>query len=149
MKKRFQNQKFVTVFSFIALAVALVNILFFIKDSLFYDMKVLPDGKLLNTVVSPNLKYSVKIYAIPESGTLDSAIKAEIKETATGKTRNIYWETGIDSATVSWGAKDTVIINNHPINVIDGEYDWRDDISSRKIADRFQPKTPSGRDNIS
>ncbi len=142
MKKRFHNQKFGTIFSFVALAVTLVNILFFVKDSLFYDMEVLPNGNLLNTTVSPNRKYSVKVFEIPESGALDRAVRAEVKETATGKTRNIYWETGVNGATVSWGGRDTVIINNHPINVIDGDYDWRDDISSRKIADRFQPKTP-------
>ncbi len=137
MRKHFHNRRFATVLSALVLCVTLVNIILFMVDAFYYKTMALPEGKVISTSVSPNHKYEVSIYEIEGGGNLGSAVRAEVREIQTNETRNIYWEAGITKATVSWGSKNTVIINNHPINVINGSYDWRDDITSRIIVDNM------------
>lgn len=115
--------------------IVLFNIAFFFTDAFFYNLKHLPTGELLSSSVSPNHKYKVEMYVIDAGGNLGEAVRGQVTELETGETRNLYWEAGINSATVSWGSKNSVIINNRPINVQTEHFDWRDEISSRKIID--------------
>ena len=117
------------------MVVILFNIAFFFVDAFFYNINSVPKGEFLSSSVSPNHKYKVEIYVIDAGGNLGKAVRGQVQNLSTGSTRNLYWEAGVDTATVSWGSKNSVIINNRPINVENGHFDWRDEISARKIID--------------
>ena len=85
----------------------------------------LPEGELQNVYTSADNKYEISIYLVNGGATVDYAIRGELKDLDTGKTKNIYWNYHEDKADVVWIDKNTVSINNHILCLPDDTYDFR------------------------
>lgn len=77
---------------------------------------------------SPEKGYEIQVY-LSEKSLSDDAIRCEVKNRATGKTRNIYWEYRNSDAEVEWIDETTAIINGRTLNILTDSYDWRKDDS--------------------
>ncbi len=126
-----KNKKAFFIISFIAIIISLVNILFFMKDMFFYNtagsesMKNLPSGKFMYSSISNyNENQVVKTYVVNEKG-VGKAVRAEIMNAENKMSRTLYWQSGTTNIKVSWDSENTVVINGHKINVVDGYYDSR------------------------
>lgn len=121
------------------LILALLLILFIFINKIFFDnvnlfpnflskneMKI-PEGELLTESTSEDGKYTIKAYLCNGGVTVDWAVRGELIENNTSKKpHNIYWDYHINKADITWEDNDTVIINNHKIDLPNGTYDWRD-----------------------
>lgn len=115
-----KNKAIISVY-ILALAVALINSVFTVRDSVHFSMSLLPEGTEIYCSSSPNGSKMLKLYKINNS--LGKAIRGEI--VTKDSSRCIYWQTGIDDAEYSWRDEHTVIINGVPINAHKGAYDCR------------------------
>lgn len=108
----------------VCLAVTLVNLVFCVCNSLFYDLNDLPVGEFSFSSFSQDFK-TLKIYTV-NCPSLGKAIRGELCYEKDGKavTQNIYWETGTDTAIVSWIDQNTVSINYNNVDIRYG-YDSR------------------------
>ena len=81
-----------------------VNMGFFVRDSFFYNMEDIPEGKFLFASMSPDpyQTFTVQIYMISKENGADDGIKAVCINNATREKRTIYWQTGKTNALVSW-----------------------------------------------
>ncbi|RBP87817.1 hypothetical protein DFO70_1175 [Cytobacillus firmus] len=92
----------------------------------FYDMNRLPKGKYLTEKISPDGKYTLKAYITNGGATTTYAIRGELVfNEKNNKTKNIYWNSGEDIAKITWTDFDTVVINDHSLNVPNDKYDYR------------------------
>lgn len=92
----------------------------------FYDMNRLPKGKYLTEKISPDGKYTLKAYITNGGATTTYAIRGELVfNEKNNKTKNIYWNSGEDIAKITWTDLDTVVINDHSLNVPNDKYDYR------------------------
>lgn len=102
--------------------VVLFNTFSHLKESLFFDIEELPEGKLACTAVSPDGEKTVNVYLV--SNALGDAVRGEL--VADGKTKNIFWQTGINETEAYWLNEDEVLINQMPLNItLGGDYDCR------------------------
>lgn len=107
----------------IILIVTLLGILIY---TFFVSMDRLPKGDFLAEESSPDGKYTLKAYISDGGATTSYAIRGElIFNEKNGKTKNLYWNYREDIAKFSWVDNDTVIINNHTLNVPKEKYDFR------------------------
>lgn len=104
-----------------------VNMGFFVRDSFFYNMEDIPEGKFLFASMSPDpyQTFTVQIYMISKENGADDGIKAVCINNATREKRTIYWQTGKTNAMVSWDNNFVVNIDDISIDVRNQEYDWR------------------------
>lgn len=87
----------------------------------------LPKGKFLSESTSEDGQYTIKAYLCNGGSTVDWAVRAElIENNVSKKPHNIYWDYHINKAEIIWEDNNTVIINNHKIDLPNGTYDWRD-----------------------
>lgn len=92
----------------------------------FYDMSRLPKGEYLTEKTSPDGKYTLKAYITNGGATTSYAIRGELVfNEKNNKTKNIYWNYGEDIANITWTDLDTVVINEHPLDVPNDKYDFR------------------------
>lgn len=103
----------------------LVIIVFRMFYQMFFSMDRLPKGELLSEHISPNNTYTIRIYRCNGGATVSYAIRGEMVEGDNHKGKNIYWDYKIDDTVVKFKDDDTVIINNHEIELPNGHYDWR------------------------
>jgi hypothetical protein len=96
--------------------------------SLFFDMNRLPKGELISEVQSPNGAYTVKVYV--SEGTLTApAVRGELSYNKQNKRpKNIYWNYRQDKVIIEWFDDDTVIINDHKLDVLYESFDYRKDL---------------------
>lgn len=109
----------------LCLIITLVNLGFNIYNSLFYNLDNLPVGEFSFSSFSQDFK-TLKIYTV-NCPTLGKAVRGELcYEDKDGKniTKNIYWETGTDTAIVAWIDQNTVSINYNNVDINYG-YDSR------------------------
>lgn len=85
----------------------------------------LPEGEFLEAHHSLNGEYTINIYLCGGGATTDYSIRGELLTNTTGTRKNIYWNYHEDDAVVQWISDETVIINNHIINIHDDVYDFR------------------------
>lgn len=118
-----KSKLFLITRTFIIILLIFVGFIYYF----FYSMSRLPKGDYLNQYMSPNGAYTIKTYLCNGGATVDYAIRAELIKNykKNNKPKNIYWDYKIDNATITWIGNDTVIINNHQINLPNGSYDWR------------------------
>lgn len=91
----------------------------------FVSMESLPKGEFLVEESSPDGKFTLKAYVTNGGATTSYAVRGELVfNEKNGKTKNIYWNYRED-AEISWVDNDTVIINNHTLNVPKEKYDFR------------------------
>jgi len=117
------KRKYIIIVSavIIGIAAALAAFWYF-----FCSMKHLPEGEYLKSSVSPEGTYKIKAYVSCTSLSSD-AVRCEVQNTDTGKTKNVYWEYRKSDADISWVDDETVIINGRMLNVTSDKYDWRKD----------------------
>ena len=107
----------------ITLIVVLLSIFVY---TFFISMENLPKGELLTEESSADGKYTVRAYVTNGGATTSYAIRGEIVfNEKNGKLHNIYWNNREEIAEISWVDNDTVIINNHILNVPEEKYDFR------------------------
>jgi len=89
-------------------------------------MESLPKGEFLVEESSPDGKFTLKAYVTNGGATTSYAVRGELVfNEKNGKTKNIYWNYREEDAEISWVDNDTVIINNHTLNVPKEKYDFR------------------------
>ncbi len=106
-----------------AIVVSLLNLIGFVKDSFFYNLKALPQGEFIYASMSPDGNKTVRIFKIENS--MGKAIRGELvilNEDGTEDIRNIYWCVGEESAMTGWQSEDVVKINNIDIDTTDSDY---------------------------
>lgn len=103
---------FVTVY-ILALIVSVVNVVFAIKNTLFYDINELPEGTMISQTPSPSGERVVTVYLVENS--VGSGIRAELSING-GKPKNIFWQTGIDKIDVTWADESAIFFNSVPID---------------------------------
>lgn len=91
------------------------------------SMEDLPEGELKYSSISPSGTYTVNLYLCDGGSTVDYAVRGEVITNSTNVIRNLYWEYHCEEYDVVWIDDETVIINNKELNVIEDEYDWRDE----------------------
>lgn len=111
---------------FLAFAVTVVNLVYVIRGSIFSDINDLPQGKYVLSVTSPDKNNTINMYKIDNS--IGKAVRCELK--ANGKTKNVFWQTGIIEADINWISDRNVVINGVELDVIaGGVYDCRRGVS--------------------
>ncbi len=110
--------KIFQIYYLIALIVILVNSVFLVKDNFFINIESVPDGVYQDTSFSPDESIELKVYKIE----LPVGNSVRVTETKDGKTRNIFWQTGVKKAKIKWKNDEVVIINGIDLNLEDGEY---------------------------
>ncbi len=110
----------------LALIVTFVNLGFSVKGAIFSDINDLPKGEKIYSVTNSNGESTINIYLI--SNSIGNAVRGEL---VTGnKTKNVYWQTGIDTVNTVWVSGSVIDINGIRIDVLDGGfYDCRRGIS--------------------
>lgn len=94
--------------------------------TLFVSMESLPKGEFLVEESSPDGKFTLRAYVTNGGATTSYAVRGELVfNEKNGKTKNIYWNYREEDAEISWVDNDTVIINNHTLNVPKEKYDFR------------------------
>lgn len=92
----------------------------------FVSMESLPKGEFLVEESSPDGKFTLKAYVTNGGATTSYAVRGELVfNEKNGKIKNIYWNYREEDAEISWVDNDTVIINNHTLNVPKEKYDFR------------------------
>ncbi|HCH28295.1 MAG TPA: hypothetical protein DEW35_02185 [Ruminococcaceae bacterium] len=104
---------------FLAFSVTAVNLFYSLKGSLFSDISDLPKGELTATTRSPDGVYKIDTYTIDTC--VGKGVRCELTED--GKSRNVFWQTGIDDVEVFWQDNSRIVsINGVELDVIDGGY---------------------------
>lgn len=110
----------------LALVVTLSNLTGNILHSLIYNIEDLPEGEFMFSSMSQDTSKTLKIYKVnvPSYG---MGIRGELTIIENGEetTKNIYWQTYIDNATVSWIDNVTLQINGEIINTNGDVFDCR------------------------
>ena len=85
-----------TIFTLLTLLITVINIVLFVVDNSYYTLNNLPEGSFYTSTAYDSLDrpYVVTFYIVNAGGRLGSAVRAEAKELETGKSYNVYWETG-------------------------------------------------------
>ena len=89
----------------------------------FFSLNALPEGELMNSSVSPNGTYEIKIYLCNGGATVDYAIRGEL--VYENEAKNIYWAYHEQDAEVEWLDNYTVKINDIILDVRYDKYDYR------------------------
>ena len=117
----------------IILCIVIVSIIigiisYIYKPTPLDSMSNLPNGDYLNESTSPNGMYTIRTYLCNGGATVDYAVRGElIINTKNKKAKNVYWEYRVKASEITWDSDDTVIINDHEIDLPNGKYDWRVD----------------------
>lgn len=110
----------------ITAVVVIFNVFMSIKTSIFFDIDDLPKGKEIYSVKSPNGDKSFNIYLI--SNSLGTAVRGSVEDKKGSK--NVFWQTNIESVDASWVDNNIVMINDMSLDVSKGGfYDCRRGIS--------------------
>ncbi|SFQ56408.1 hypothetical protein SAMN05421670_2733 [Psychrobacillus psychrotolerans] len=117
--------KVILLVTIIPITVILVLLGIFLY-TFFVSMESLPKGEFLVEESSPDGKFTLKAYVTNGGATTSYAVRGELVfNEKNGKTKNIYWNYREEDAEISWVDNDTVIINNHTLNVPKEKYDFR------------------------
>lgn len=97
-----------------------------IKLSLFPDINDLPKGVCVYTEASPEGDKTFNMYVVKNNA--GCGVRGEVTLDS-GKTYNVFWQTGIEAATAFWADNVHIVINDMAVNVIDVPYDCRNGTS--------------------
>lgn len=106
------------IYYFLVLVVILVNSFYLIKDNFFINIESVPKGNYQYSDHSPNEKIELRVYHIE----LPVGNSIRVTETKNGATRNIFWQTGVNSVKIKWKNSNTVVINGIDLNLKENEY---------------------------
>ena len=117
------KKRLLTIIYISTVIVTVFNLIGFIKDSFFYNLKVLPQGQFVYASMSPDGNKTVRIFKIENS--IGKAIRGELitlNDDGTDEVRNIYWCVGEENAMTGWQSEDIVTINSINIDTTDSDY---------------------------
>ena len=110
----------------LTVVVTLINVFYMIRGTVFSDINDLPIGKHYMSCENPENTARIDMYRIENK--LGCAVRCEL--TVGKTTRNVFWQTGINSAEIYWEDNKNVNINGVSLDVVDGGfYDCRRGIS--------------------
>ena len=116
------NKNILKIFYILACVLIMVNLFFTIWDTFAFDLSDLPTGSKVSTTSSPNGDKLVTVYLVENNA--GCGIRVQVKKNK--KVENIYWQTGIDYASVKWVSNSVININDVSINIDKGgSYDCR------------------------
>lgn len=110
--------KFFYFYYAICLAVVLINSFYLFKDNFFINIESVPEGEFQYSEFSPDEKTELKVYYIE----LPVGNSIRISETKDGKTRNLFWQTGVKKAKIKWKNNQRVEINDVDLDLKENEY---------------------------
>ncbi|GAC42789.1 DUF5412 family protein [Paenibacillus popilliae] len=87
----------------------------------FECMSCLPKGEFLQEVTSQDKQHSLKAYLVNEHSTTPYAIRVELMELRTKKTKTIYWNFPQRTVEMKWKDKDTIDISGIVLNIENGD----------------------------
>lgn len=91
-----------------------------------YSMATLPKGEFITESNSPDGTYTLRAYRINGGATSPLLIRGELIFNKNNKrAKNIYWNKKENFAVITWNTNEMVTINNHPIKIPNGKYDFR------------------------
>lgn len=91
----------------------------------FFDMNSLPTGDYLTEATSPDGTYTLKAYVANGGATTSYSVRGELVFNNSNKAKNIYWNYSEATANIEWEDNDTVVINDHILNVPIDTFDFR------------------------
>ncbi len=119
MKKRIA---FIAFYA-IVLAVAVVNVVFYVKDQFFFSLTDLPKGEFIYASLSPQGDQSANFYRVDTP--MGPAARVELisfeSDTGTPTVKNIYWETGKSSVTVRWEDNNIITVDEQAYDLSNGD----------------------------
>ncbi len=92
---------------------------------LFFDIQRFKGEEILETVISPNNRYTVTAYLHNGGATVAYSVLGTVTDNKTGLKCNIYWQYRCSDAEIEWIDETTVVINGVELNVKKDKYDWR------------------------
>lgn len=109
---------FFYIYYSVALIVVLVNCFFWVKNNIFIKIENVPDGEYQFSVDSPDELTELKVYFV------DMQLGHSVRVSATDAegTKNIYWQTDIETAKIKWKNNNEVVINGISIDLAENEY---------------------------
>ncbi|NMO97095.1 DUF5412 family protein [Paenibacillus lemnae] len=106
------------------IVITLAAIYIYLKS---FTLLLLPKGNLIVTSNSPNNTFTFTAYLVNAGGATGSfAVRGEVRDNKSGKSRNLYWEYRIDEANVKWANETTITINDRQLDVHKDTYDFRE-----------------------
>ena len=91
------------------------------------NMDGLPKGEFIKSSKSPDNSYTVNAYVCSGNATTDFSVRCEVVDNENENVRNIYWQYKQEDVEIAWEDNETVVIDNHRLNVKEDSYDWRDE----------------------
>lgn len=127
------------VYYLIVFAVFTANIVFFVKDQLFFSLKDLPQAQegevAVYSAFSPDLNKVAECYTVntPEGVAVRVELVTYDENVNVSDRENIYWEVGKDNVIIGWIDSDIITIDSRTLDLSKNEtYD------SRRIASLIQ-----------
>ena len=107
----------------LSLVFIFVLLLFFgIKQ--FFSLQNIPEGNFIKEKVSPDGKYSLRLYSIMPALSADY-LRGELFDKQNNKIiKNISYQKYYGDS-ICWLSEDIVDINGHILNIHSDEFDWR------------------------
>lgn len=121
----FKNILFKLVYVITAVVIFL-NTFAAIKQSLFPDINSLPPGVCVYTETSPDGDKTFNMFVVKNN--VGCGVRGEVT-LKNGEVYNVFWQTGIDTATAFWADNIHVVINDMAVNVAAEPYDCRNGTS--------------------
>lgn len=121
----FKNFIFKSVYVLTAIVI-LLNTVVAIKQSIFPDINDLPPGVCVYTEASPEGDKTLKMFVVKNN--VGCGIRGEVT-LKSGKTYNVFWQTGIEEASAFWADNVHIVINDMAVNVTAVPYDCRNGTS--------------------
>lgn len=107
------------------LLIVLVLIIGIIIYHNFYNINNIATGCFREEIISPNGDYILKSYFVDGGSLSGDAMRVELVEISTKKTRNIYFNYPENKVEMKWLDDETVKINEVELNILKDTYDWR------------------------
>ena len=129
-KTKYKNKKLIIISTIVisleamVILLPLLGYLIFAKNINYYD---LPDGKLVQELVSPTGEYTLQAYFEPkdtDNYPKDNAIRVRMYDNKTKTAGTIYYKRPENKVAMKWLDEENFQINDIKFNVFDSECYW-------------------------
>lgn len=120
------KSKILSIIVISALAiVSIINVVYYINSSFFYDLTDLPTGNFLYSAMSPDGEKTLSIYRV-DVEKIGYGIRGEI--VSQNGAKNVYWETNTAVAIATWLDDNTILVNDRTVDINGEAFDSRRNI---------------------
>lgn len=123
-------KKVLSILVLLMFAVSIINMVFGIRDSFFYNINDLPSGEFLYSSLSPSGDRTVKFYKI--DSVLGKAVRGElvtVDEQGRAVSKNVYWNIGTQNVVSGWMDDNCISIDGEIIDTsINDYFDCREEL---------------------